>query len=184
MHESIKFKEFSPQNHQKSKTNNEKWLLLVFITLQQLKQSCLGYMKPESTTNIANWYTEHCQYTEYFEVNGCYFENVLKTFSIKGFSPNRKQLCEKFSIQPQIRICINQYTLHCTALHYEARISKVFTSFVRIWFALFMRSFWCLSWKSQAKSETFSITNRENRQSMRKNVVVCVWMLQNGDLQT
>lgn len=64
-----------------------------------------------------NWYTEHFQYTEYFEVMECYFENVLRTFSIKGFSPIGNNFVRNFQSNHKsecVSINIRSTALHCT----------------------------------------------------------------------
>lgn len=51
------------------------------------------------------------------------FRKCARNLFDQRFFSNRLQPCEKFSIQPQIRICINQYTLHCTTPHYTIQLA-------------------------------------------------------------
>lgn len=189
MHESIKFKEFLTakppkiqDKHYKTMKNGYCWFSLLCSNSNKVAWGICSLSSQRvlqtDTRNITNILNISKQMNAISKM-------CSKPFRSKVFLKSVTTLWEIFNPTTNPNMYQSIYaTLHYTALYYTARISKVFTLFMRIWFALFMRCFWCLSRKFQAKSETFSITNRENRQSMRNNVVVCVWMLENGELQT
>lgn len=82
-------------------------------------------------------------YYDYFEVNECYFENVLETFSIKGFSQIGNNLVRNFQSNHKseyVSINIRYNALHRTILyssHFQGTYS-IYANLIRFVYAVLL----------------------------------------------